>query len=45
MRWLDGIAGNGHEFAQALGVDDGQGHLACWNQWGHKKLDWAEQLN
>ena len=22
---------NGHEFAQALGVDGGQGSLACWH--------------
>ena len=27
MRWLDGITG--HAFEQVLGVDDGQGGLAC----------------
>ena len=26
---------NGHEFEQALGVDDGQGGLACCSPWGH----------
>ena len=29
----------GHEFEQALGVDDGQGGLACCSPWGHKELD------
>ena len=37
--WLDG-----HEFEHALGVDDGQGRLACWSPWGHKELDMTEQL-
>ena len=45
VRWLDGNPGNGHEFAQALGVDDGQGCLACCNPWGCKELDMTEQLN
>ena len=36
---------NEHEFEQALGVDDGQGNLACYNPWGHKELDTTEQLN
>ena len=36
---------NGHEFQQTLGVDDGQGGLACCGSWGHKKSDTAEQLN
>ena len=36
---------NGHEFEQALGVADGQGNLACCDQWGCKELDTTEQLN
>ena len=36
---------NGHEFEQAPGVGDGQGSLACWSQWGHKKSDVAKWLN
>ena len=27
---------DGYEFAQALGVGDGQGSLACFDPWGHK---------
>ena len=40
MRWLDDITDLmdvsllKHEFAQALGVDDRQGSLACCSQWG-----------
>ena len=30
---------NGHEFEQALGVDDGQGRLVCCSPWSHKELD------
>ena len=33
---------DGHEFEQVLEVDDGQGSLACCNQWGHKELDTTE---
>ena len=33
---------NGHEFEQALGVDDGQGSLACCSSWGRKELDTTE---
>ena len=37
---------DGHKFEQALGVADGQGNLACCNQWecrvGH---DWATEMN
>ena len=33
---------NGHEFEQALGVDDG---LACCRSWGCKELDTSEWLN
>ena len=29
---------NGHEFGWTLGVDDGQGGLACCSSWGQKKL-------
>ena len=36
---------NGHEFEQALGVDDEQGSLACCSLWGHKESDVTEQLN
>ena len=36
---------NGCEFEQALGVADGQGNLACCDQWGCKELDTTEQLN
>ena len=32
MRWLDGIRLDGHEFEQALSVDDGQESLACCMQ-------------
>ena len=28
---------NGHEFAQAPGVGDGQGSLMCCSPWGHKE--------
>ena len=31
----------GHEFEQALGVDDGQG-LTCCSPWGHKESDTTE---
>ena len=35
---------NGHEFEQVLGNGEGQGSLACYSLWGHKKLD-TEELN
>ena len=35
----------GHEFEQALGVDDGQGSLACYSPWGLKESDMTERLN
>ena len=41
--WHHGL--NGHEFEQALGIDDGQGSLACFSTWGHKESDTTEQLN
>ena len=34
---------NGHEFEQALGVDDGQGILVCCSPaWGCTELDMTE---
>ena len=36
---------DGHEFAQALGVGDGQGSLVCCSPVGHKALDITELLN
>ena len=36
---------DGHEFEQALGVDDGQGSPVCCNSWGHNESDMTEQLN
>ena len=33
---------DGHEFEQTLGVDDGQGSLACCSPWGHKELDMTD---
>ena len=33
---------DGHEFEQALGVDDGQGGLACCSPQGHKESDMTE---
>ena len=36
---------NGHMFEWTLGVDDGQGGLACCSPWGHKELDMTDQLN
>ena len=35
----------GHKFEQALGVDDGQGSLACCSSWGRKESHMAERLN
>ena len=36
---------NGHKFEQALGVDDGQGSLACCCSWGRRESDTTERLN
>ena len=36
---------NGHEFASAPGIGDGQGSLACCSPWGCKELDKTERLN
>ena len=40
MRWLDGWHHqlNGHEFEQALGVDDGQEILMFCSPWGSQKV-------
>ena len=38
--WLDG-----HESEWTLGVDDGQGCLACCDSWGGKESDTTERLN
>ena len=35
----------GHEFEQALGVDDGQGGLAWCSPWGHKESETTGWLN
>ena len=35
----------GHGFGWTLGVDDGQGSLACCSSWGRKQSDMTEQLN
>ena len=35
--WHHGI--DGRESELALGVDDGQGGLACWGSLGHKESD------
>ena len=35
----------GHEFEQALGVDDGQGSLVCCRPRGHKESDMTERRN
>ena len=34
-----------HEFVWTLGVDDGQGGLACCDSWGRKESDTTERLN
>ena len=36
---------NGHGFGWTLGVDDGQGGLACCGSWGCKESDTIERLN
>ena len=36
---------DGHEFAQAPGVGDGQGGLSCCRPCSHNELDTTEQLN
>ena len=34
-----------HEFGWTLGVDDGQGGLACCGSWDREELDMSERLN
>ena len=36
---------NKHEFGQTPGDGEGQGGLACYSPWGHKKLGTVEWLN
>ena len=36
---------SGDEFEQTLGVDDGQGGLACCGPWGREESDTTERLN
>ena len=36
---------NRHEFEQTPGAGEGQGGLACYNSWGHRKSDTTEWLN
>ena len=36
---------NGHEFEQAPDDGEGQGSVACFSPWGHKKSDRTEQVN
>ena len=46
MRWLDGITNlMDMRFEQALGVDDGQGSLACCSPWDSKESDTTERLH
>ena len=33
---------NGHEFEQAPGTGDGQGHPVCCSPWGHKESHMTE---
>ena len=41
--WHHGL--NGHGFEWTLGVDDGQGGLACWGSLGQKESDTTKWLN
>ena len=36
---------SGHEFEQAPGINDGQGHLACCSPRGRRELDMTELTN
>ena len=46
MRWLDGITDlMNMGIWWTLGVDDGQGGLACCGSWGCKESDTTERLN
>ena len=35
---------DGHGFGQTMGVDGGQGGLACYDSWGCKESDMIERL-
>ena len=41
--WHHGLNGRGSEWT--LGVDDGQGDLACCNSWGRQESDMTERLS
>ena len=48
--WQDEMVGwhhrlDGHEFDQVPGAGDGQGSLACFSSWGHKKSYTTDWLN
>ena len=46
MRWLDSITDSmDMSLTPTLGVDDGQGGLACCSPWCFKESDVTEQLN
>ena len=49
QRWLDGVTDSMEmslsKLPPTLGVDDGQGGLACCNSWGCKESDTTERLN
>ena len=36
---------DGRKFEWTLGVDDGQGGLACCGSWGRRESDTTERLN
>ena len=42
IRWLDGITDSMDMSEWTLGVDDGQGGLACCDSWGRKESDTTE---
>ena len=45
MRLLDSITDSMDMSLGELGVDDGQGGLACYSSWCRKELDMTERLN
>ena len=45
IRWLDGITDSRDMCLCGLGVDDGQGGLACCGSWGRRESDTTERLN